>query len=66
MKKPSRFTLILYGVCAVIWTVRVIAGVVYREYDYSIFIFVLNILCAVIWIAAFIKWLIVYRSNKQE
>ena len=66
MERPKLVTVILYGLCAVIWTVRTILGVVYKEYGDSATLFVLNILCAVIWIAAFIKWLIKYRSNKNE
>jgi uncharacterized membrane protein len=66
MKKPKLVTVILCGLAAAIWTVRAILGVVYQEYSDSVFWFVLNVLCAVIWIAAFIKWLIIYRSNTKE
>ena len=66
MERPKLGTVILYGLCAVIWTARVILGVVYeKEYIASGFWLVLNILCAVIWIVAFIKWLIKYRQNKN-
>lgn len=63
MKKPARLTVILYGLCAVVWTLRSIVAVIYKEYEISAFPFVLSILCTAIWIAAFIKWLIAYRSN---
>ena len=66
MKKPKRITLVLYGICAVIWTLRVIQSIVYREYDYAFSFFVLNILTALIWIAAFIRWTLKYRSGKDE
>ncbi len=66
MKKPKLSTVILYGLCAVIWTIRVVFAVIYREYDTSVFFFVLNALCAGIWIAAFVKWWIVYRSNTDK
>ncbi|MBQ9535936.1 MAG: hypothetical protein IJU78_08845 [Clostridia bacterium] len=66
MKKPKRSTVILYGACAVIWTIRAIMGVTYKEYDDFIFLFTMNILCAVVWIAAFIKCLIEYRSKADE
>ena len=66
MKEPKLVTVILFGVAAAIWTVRVILGVGYKEYSDSVFWFVLNVLCAVIWIAAFIKWLKVYRSDTSE
>lgn len=53
MKKPSRFVVILYGACAVIWTARAVLEVVYQTYYDSVFWFVLNILCALLWIGAF-------------
>lgn len=46
MKKPKRITLVLYGLCAVIWSLRVIIGVMYKEYDYSFGFFILNVLAA--------------------
>ena len=65
MMKISKLTaVILYGVCAVIWTIRAIVGIVVREYDGSLFIFILNILCAVIWIVAFVIQLHTYRTKK--
>ncbi|MBQ8024895.1 MAG: hypothetical protein IJ259_00510 [Oscillospiraceae bacterium] len=66
MGKPKLVTVILCGLAATIWTVRAILGVVYQEYRDSVFWFILNVLCAVIWIAAFIKWLKIYRSNTKE
>ena len=65
MKKTKKITVILYGVCSVIWILRVIFAVIYKEYDASLFFFVLNVLCSAIWTAAFIKWLIIYRSNAK-
>ncbi len=66
MKKPKRITLVLYGLCAVIWPLRVIIGVMYKEYDYSFGFFILNVLAALVWIAAFVKWMLKYRSKKDE
>ena len=66
MKKPSRLTVILYGVCAVIWTIRAILEVAYQTYKDSVFWFVLNVLCAVIWIAAFVVNLKRYRANQED
>ena len=66
MKKPKPITLVLYGLCAVIWSLRVIIGVVYKEYDYSFDFFILNVLAALVWIAAFVKWMLKYRSKKDE
>ena len=66
MKKPKRTTLALYGLCAVIWTFRIILSIVYQEYNYAFGFFVLNILTALLWIAAFIKWTLKYRSDKDK
>ena len=66
MKKPKRITLVLYGLCAVIWSLRVIIGVMYKEYDYSFGFLILNVLAALVWIAAFVKWMLKYRSKKDE
>ena len=66
MKKPKRITLVLYGLCAVIWSLRVIIGVMYKEYDYSFGFFILNVLAALVWIAAFVKWMHKYRSKKMN
>ena len=66
MKKPKPITLVLYGLCAVIWSLRVIIGVAHKEYDYSFGFFILNVLAALVWIAAFVKWMLKYRSKKDE
>ena len=66
MKKPKPITLVLYGLCAVIWSLRVIIGVVYKEYNCSFGFFTLNVLAALVWIAAFVKWMLKYRSKKDE
>lgn len=66
MKKTRHLTVALLGVCAVIWSIRVILEIVYQTYTDSIFWFVLNILCAVIWIAAFVINLKRCRSHKED
>lgn len=66
MKKASLLSVILFAVCAVIWTIRAILEVAYKTYNDSVFWFVMNILCAVLWIGAFIVSLKRYRSNKDE
>lgn len=66
MKKPKRITGILYGLCAVAWILRVIVGVVHKEYDYDSAFFTLNVLTALIWIAAFVKWMLKHRSEKDK
>ena len=66
MKKTSCIGVILYGICAVIWTVKVIVEIVFKTYNYSVFSLVLSIFCALIWICSFFILLIRYRSNKDE
>lgn len=66
MKKTNRVAVILYGVCAALWTIRVILDIVNRTYSYSVFSFILSILCAVIWIIAFVVMLKRYLSDKEE
>ena len=66
MKKPSRLTVALFGVCAAIWTFRAILEVFYRTYHDSVFWFVLNVLCAVVWVGAFIVNLKKYQSHQDE
>ena len=66
MKNPSRLTVILFGMCAVIWTIRAILEVAHQTYNYSVFGFVVNVLCAVIWIALFVVTLKRYRANQED
>ena len=66
MKKPSRLTVILYAVCALVWTIRAIQEVIYQTYNNSVFWFVLNILFTVIWIAAFVVTLKRYHSYRED
>lgn len=66
MKKASRLSVILCALCAVIWAIRAILEVAYKTYNNSVFLFVMNILCAVLWIGVFIVNLKRYRSNRDE
>ena len=66
MKNSNRFVVILYGICAVIWTARAVLEVIYQTYNDSVFWFILNILCAPLWIGAFLLSLKRYRSNRAE
>ena len=65
MKKPRPITIILYAICAAVWSIRAIAAIVFREYESSVFLFVLNTLCAVIWIVAFVIQLKAYRARSD-
>lgn len=66
MKKPSCLLVILYGMCAVVWTVKVILEVANHTNIVPGFWIVLDVLCAVLWIANFVVNLKRYLSNKEE
>ena len=64
--KIKKINVILYGICAVIWTARAVLEIAYRTYDLHPGRFILNIVCALIWIAAFAVCLKRYRENGEE
>ena len=66
MKKTSLAAVILVGLAAVIWTIRVVLEIVLKTYNESVFLFVLNVLCSVAWIVVFIVNLKRYRSNREN
>ena len=44
MKKTSLAAVILVGLAAVIWTIRVVLEIVLKTYNESVFLFVLNVI----------------------
>lgn len=66
MKKTSLAAVILVGLAAVIWTIRVVLEIVLKTYNESVFLFLLNVLCSVVWIVSFIVNLKRYRSNREN
>lgn len=66
MKKTSLAAVILVGLAVVIWTIRVVLEIVLKTYNESVFLFVLNVLCSVVWIVSFIVNLKRYRSNREN
>ena len=63
-RKPvKRLTVVLYGACAVIWTVKSVLDFVYGE---SMFFKVMDPLCAAVWFLAFCRWLTRYRSQDAQ
>lgn len=62
----KKANVVLDGLCAVLWTVRSIMGIATKEYQENTVFFILNAACAVLWIAAFIRWLMVYRDTEDE
>lgn len=65
MKKVSGLSVILYALCAAIWTIRVMLDIAYQTYNHSFSLFVLNILCAIVWSVSFVVNLKRYRSKKD-
>lgn len=59
----NQITLKLYAVCAIIWTLTTIISIIRKLYIDSLFLFVMNMLCAVLWMIAFIAEL---KRNKSE
>lgn len=66
MKKTSLVAVILVGLAAAIWTIRAVLEIVLKTYNESVFLFVLNVLCSVVWIVSFIVNLKRYRSNREN
>ena len=66
MKKTSLAAVILVGLAAVIWTIRAVLEIILKTYNESVFCFVLNVLCSVVWIVSFIVNLKRYRSNREN
>ena len=63
-KKTGIAAVILCGAAAVLWTFRAVLEIRYETYHESVFWFIMNILCAVMWIAAFLVNLKRYRSDQ--
>ena len=67
MKSPIKlFSLIMFGLAAIVWTANAIVNFIYREYiDFPILLG-MNIICAVIWIIAFIINFIRYVNESKK
>lgn len=66
MKKQNLISGIIYGICAVIWTTKSILDIIYQTHHDSVLGYVLNILCAMVWMAAFLLSMKRYRSTKKK
>lgn len=67
MKKISSLLLVaLFAIAALIWLIRAVVDVVYGVPDVSMAVFLLDILCAVVWIVAFVVQLFRYRAAKKD
>lgn len=61
--KRGQKTLILYTTCAITWTIITVISIVDKSYNDSMFLFVINVLCSVLWILVFIVELKKYKSK---
>lgn len=65
MKKPKDPTLVIYGACALIWTILTLMKIPGYMQDNSIILLILNAVCAVLWIIAFMLRYRELRRNQQ-
>lgn len=57
---------VLFGAAAAIWTARAVVDVVYGVPAISMAVFLLDILCAVVWAIAFVAQLLRCRFRKKD
>lgn len=65
-KKTSFIVVALYGLCAVIWTVKSILDIYYKTYLNNGFVFALDVHCSIVWIIAFVILIIRYKADKDK
>ena len=66
MDKKGRRGVVMLGICAVVWTVRIVFDIAYGRYMDSAFSFALNALCAILWYISFFVQLKRCRSGGEE
>lgn len=67
MKKVGSLLLtVLFALAALIWVVRVVVDVIYGVPDLSMAVFLLDIVCALVWVIAFLVQLFRHRARKKE
>lgn len=58
--------LVVFALAAAIWAARVVVDVVYGVPDISMAVFLLDILCALVWLIALAAQFFRYRSEKKK
>ena len=66
MNKTRLINVILFGLCAAIWSFKAIYVIINKPYPTTSFLSVLDVICAVVWIVAFIVSIKRYRSSKDK
>ena len=65
MKKGSVLSVILFGLCAVIWSIKAVYEIINTPYPTTPTLLTLDVICAVCWIVAFIVQIIRYKKEKH-
>lgn len=65
MKKPKDPTLVIYGACALIWTILTLMNLPRYIQGNSILFLILNAVCAVLWIVVFVLRYRELRRSQQ-
>lgn len=65
-KKVTIVTLIEYGLCVILWGFVLIQASLKKEYDESVFSFVLHILCVILFSSKFIQMCFVYYNQRKK
>lgn len=65
MKKPKDPTLVIYGACALIWTILTLMKLPRYIQGNSILLLILNAVCAVLWIVVFVLRYRELRRSQQ-
>ena len=66
MRKQTTFTVFLYGLNALLWTIKAIANVIYQQYSNYELGAVLGIFNALLWNISFFVALKRYRSKEEQ
>lgn len=66
MKKLKDPTLVIYGACAVIWTLLALSKFLQRSENDSLLIPLLFTLCALLWLVTFVARWRTNRSKQQD
>ena len=63
-KMPTKATLIIYYLCAIIWSITLILDIAGSQEEPIVLI--LHIFCAIVWSVCAVIWTIRYRKEKKE
>ncbi|MBP5660094.1 MAG: hypothetical protein J6X08_02040 [Lachnospiraceae bacterium] len=66
MKKQKRILTVIFGLCAVIWVINAVIGIVEKEYLDKGSNFIFYAVMAVAWIVIFILHVVQYRKMPKD